>query len=166
MGMAVLMLLPWIHSCVGEVNTAKRIADEFGGKLLPMKYAKGFKVYEKKGVKRILILNPIDSTEVLGDIIVEPRSKRGVAQYPNSIKVPLERTICLSSTQIAYFTELNAIGSLVGINSSDYLFNKDIKARIADGKILRLGKEGNFDVEKIAGLNPDVVFVSPIKAGG
>ena len=86
------MLLPWIHSCVGEVNTAKRIADEFGGKLLPMKYAKGFKVYEKKGVKRILILNPIDSTEVLGDIIVEPRSKRGVAQYSNSIKVPLERT--------------------------------------------------------------------------
>lgn len=165
-GGAVLALLVLISSCAGETNSAKRIADEFGGKLVKMKYAKGFKVYEKKGVKRILILNPIDSTEVLGDIIVEPRRKNGEVLYPNSIKVPLERTICLSSTQIAYFTELNAIGCLVGINSSDYLFNKDIKARIAEGEILRLGKEGNFDVEKIAGLNPEAVFVSPIKAGG
>lgn len=165
-GIAVLALALLAHACVSETNSARHIADEFGGKLIKMKYAKGFKVYEKGRVRRILVLNPVDSTEVLGDVIVEPRNVKGGSLYPNSVKVPLERTVCLSSTQIAYFTELNALGCLVGINSSDYLFNPDIKRSIAMGKIQRLGKEGNFDVERIAGLNPEAVFVSPIKAGG
>lgn len=164
-GIIALALLT-MGGCAGETNSVKRIAEEFGGKPVRMRYAKGFKVFQKGDVRRVLILNPIDSTEVMGDFILEPRKSKGTASYPNSIKVPLVHTICLSSTQLAYFTELNALGSIVGINSSDYLFNKELKDKIAEGKVLRLGKEGNFDVEKIAGLNPDAVFVSPIKAGG
>jgi len=161
LGAALLMC-----SCVTETSSTKKLSDDFNGKPVRMKYARGFKVFQKGDVRRVLILNPIDSTDVLGDFTLVPRSRNQGVSFPNIVKVPLQRTICLSSTQLAYFTELNALASIVGINSSDYLFNKVVKDRIAKGSILRLGKEGNFDVEKIAGLNPDVVFVSPIKAGG
>jgi len=154
-----------LYSCASEMGTTQKLTSEFGGKEVKMRYAKGFKVYEKRGIYRILILNPIDSTEVLGDVTLTSRTSQS-GNLPNTIQVPIKRAICLSSTQIAYFAELNSIGRIVGINSSDYLFNKEVKERIASKKVMRLGKEGNFDVEKIAGLNPEVVFVSPIKAGG
>ncbi len=34
------------------------------------------------------------------------------------------------------------------------------------GRIIKVGKEGNFNTEVIAKLNPDVIFVSPFKTGG
>jgi len=38
--------------------------------------------------------------------------------------------------------------------------------RIQQGKVKRIGKEGHFNTELIAGLNPDLIFVSPYKSGG
>lgn len=84
----------------------------------------------------------------------------------NTIKVPCKKIICLSSTQLSYFFSLDSIGSILAINSSRYLRNKKMKKRIASGQVKRIGKEGHFNLEVIAALNPDVIFVSPFKVGG
>jgi len=83
-----------------------------------------------------------------------------------SIPVPCKKIICLSSTQLTYFFALDNIDDIVGINSSRHLFNKQMNVRLKDGKVKRVGKEGHFNTELIAGINPDVIFVSPYKSGG
>ncbi len=83
-----------------------------------------------------------------------------------SIPVPCKKIICLSSTQLTYFFALDDIDDIVGINSSRHLFNKNMNARLQEGHVKRVGKEGHFNTELIAGINPDVIFVSPYKSGG
>ena len=35
-----------------------------------------------------------------------------------------------------------------------------------DGRIVKIGMEGNFDTEMVLAANPDVIFISPFKRGG
>ena len=41
-----------------------------------------------------------------------------------------------------------------------------ILGSVKDGKIVKIGQEGNFDAEIIMAANPDVIFISPFKRGG
>jgi iron complex transport system substrate-binding protein len=111
------------------------------------------------------IMNPDDTSEVLAEFRLFPRDYK-LPLKENEIKVPCERIICLSSTQLAYFFELENIAPIVAINSSRHLFNEPFKLRINAGEVKQVGKEGKFNVELIASLNPDLIFVSPFKAGG
>ena len=53
-----------------------------------------------------------------------------------------------------------------GITGTKNLFNEDIKARVKDGRIVKIGMEGEFDPEVVMAANPDVIFISPSKRGG
>ena len=46
------------------------------------------------------------------------------------------------------------------------LFNEDILQRVKDGRIVKIGMEGNFDTEMVLAANPQVIFISPSKRGG
>ena len=53
-----------------------------------------------------------------------------------------------------------------GLTGTKNLYNKDILARVKDGRIVKIGMEGNFDTEMVLAANPDVIFISPSKRGG
>lgn len=128
--------------------------------------ATGFKIQPlDDGCRLMSIMNPDDTTQLLAEFILVPQDYNRELKA-NEIKVPCERIICLSSTQLAYFFELDSIGSIVATNSSRHLFHQGINARIKAGKVKQVGKEGKFNVELIASLNPDLIFVSPFKVGG
>lgn len=128
--------------------------------------ATGFSIKELNGGRRLMsIMNPDNVSEVLAEFVLLPQDYDQPLQA-NEIKVPCERIICLSSTQLAYFFELDTIAPIVGINSSRHLFHQKLKAKVASGKVKQVGKEGKFNVELIASLNPDLIFVSPFKSGG
>ncbi len=150
----------WLFSCVSRKETNEaRISSN-------MEYAKGFRIDTLENHKmRISIFNPKNLNEILAQFYLLPSDYTGVLKA-NEIKVPCQRIICLSSTQLAYLIELNAIDGVAGINSSRHLFNKEVKDLVKSGKILRVGREGVFDTEVIAAINPDVIFVSPYKTGG
>lgn len=82
------------------------------------------------------------------------------------IPIPCKRIICLSSTQLTYFFSLDCLDPIVGINSSRHLFHQELNARVKSGVVKKVGKQGNFNLELIASLQPDVIFVSPFKRGG
>lgn len=83
-----------------------------------------------------------------------------------TIQIPCKRIVCLSSTQLSYFFALDDIDDIVAINSSRYLRHEGMQALLKSGKVKKIGKEGNFNLEMIAALDPDVIFVSPFKVGG
>jgi len=148
---------------ISSCNSAPNQKEE--GAITMQQYSKGFSITSYNNRKEITIFNPDDSTNILGQFTLVGKDYKGILKQ-NQIKVPCQRIICLSSTQLAYLIELDALDNVAGINSSRYLFNKKIKTKIKEGKILKVGKEGVFNIEVIAAINPDVIFVSPFKSGG
>ena len=82
------------------------------------------------------------------------------------IQVPIERTICMTALQLSNFTILDAHDVVKGITGTKNLFNEDILARVKDGRIVKIGMEGNFDTEMVLAANPQIIFISPSKRGG
>ena len=95
--------------------------------------------------------------------------KSGDVQVPEGytkVQVPIQRTICMTALQLSNFTVLNAHDVVKGITGTKNLFNDDINQRAKDGRIVKIGMEGEFDTELILAANPDVIFISPSKRGG
>lgn len=157
-----LLFLVGITSCGGTSKSGKLLQNL---QSVSMQYANSFRLDTCPEGKQLTILNPKDTSLILSQFILRNQDYDEPLQA-NEIKVPCKRIVCLSSTQLAYIIELDALESVVGINSSRHLFNRRIKARVESQEVARVGKEGVFDVETIIALHPDLIFVSPFKAGG
>ena len=82
------------------------------------------------------------------------------------VQVPIKSTICMTSLQLSNFTLLGALDVVKGITGTKNMFNKDVLARVKDGRMVKIGMEGNFDTEMVLAANPDIIFISPFKRGG
>ena len=72
----------------------------------------------------------------------------------------------MTMLQLASFTALNAHDVVRGITGTKNLFNEDMLQRVKDGRIVKIGMEGNFDPELILAAHPEAIFISPFKRGG
>ena len=72
----------------------------------------------------------------------------------------------MTMLQLSNFTVLDATQVVKGITGTKNLFDKQIKARVKAGDIVKIGMEGNFDPELVMAAKPDVIFISPFKRGG
>ncbi len=127
--------------------------------------AKGFEILTKGDTKILRIYNkcnPAGPYQEFKLVKNKPKDCKDV----NTIQVPCKKIICLSSTQLTYFFSLDDYDNIVATNSSRFLAHKGLKARVDSGLVKRVGKEGIFNIEMIAGLNPDLILVSPFKNGG
>ncbi len=72
----------------------------------------------------------------------------------------------MTMLQLSNFTILDALDVVTGITGTKNLYNKEVQARVKDGRIVKIGMEGNFDTEMVLAAHPDVIFISPFKRGG
>lgn len=149
-----LMLVACGNNGNKENDTASETIDS-----IAVKYAKGFTVRDSAGIRLVDVGNK-DRFALVKD------ENATVPQGYTKVKVPIKNTICMTSLQLSNFTILNAHDVVKGITSTKNLFDKDIKARVKEGKIVKIGREGEFDNELVMAANPDVIFISPSKRGG
>jgi iron complex transport system substrate-binding protein len=123
------------------------------------KYATGYEVRDSAGVRLVDVDGGFHFALVNDDDITVPDSY-------TKVKVPIKNTICMTSLQLSNFTILNAHDVVKGLTGTKNLFNEDILQRVKDGRIVKIGMEGNFDTEMVLAANPDVIFISPSKRGG
>ncbi|MBR2292157.1 MAG: ABC transporter substrate-binding protein [Prevotella sp.] len=123
------------------------------------KYATGFSVRDSAGIRLV----DVDKYDHFALVRTEEVS---VPEGYTKVVVPIQRTICMTMLQLSNFTALDAHDVVKGLTGTKNLFNKDIRARVKDGRIVKIGMEGNFDTEMILAANPDVIFISPFKRGG
>lgn len=127
--------------------------------LVKPRYATGYSVKDSAGMRLVEVGGHERFALVNGD-------GGEVPQGYTRIEVPVERTICMTALQLSNFTILDAHDVVKGITGTKNLFNPDILARTKDGRIVKIGMEGNFDTELILAANPEVIFISPFKRGG
>ncbi len=116
-------------------------------------YAKGLKVdYQNDGI-HVSISNP------------DPSAKHAKAEE-FVITKPSSRFICTTALQAGNFEVLGLEDRVVGMNSLKNLFSPKLREQMENGKTIKIGKEGNFDIESVIATQPDFIFVSASKHGG
>ena len=127
--------------------------------LLCPKYATGYQVKSQDGMRLVDVGDDYHFALVTSDDVTVPEGY-------TKIRIPIKRTICMTALQLSNFTVLGAHDVVKGLTGTKNLFNKDILARVKDGRIVKIGTEGDFDTEMVLAANPDVIFISPFKRGG
>ena len=161
-------------ACSGK-NAKKQGADAASDEALvemSVKYATGFSVRDTADIRLVDVGKHDHFALVRTDDAAVPEGY-------TKVKVPIQRTICMTALQLSNFTVLNAHDVVKGLTGTKNLYNKDILARVKDGRIVKIGlarvkdgrivkigMEGNFDTEMVLAANPDVIFISPSKRGG
>ena len=153
-------LMVMLCACQQAGNTGKDVnhaADSLA--TINVKYATGFTVRDSANVRLV------DVGENDHFALVRNEDDRVPEGYIK-VKVPIQRTICMTALQLSNFTILEAHDVVKGITGTKNLFNEDILARVKDGRMVKIGMEGEFDTELVMAANPDVIFISPSKRGG
>ena len=124
-----------------------------------VRYAKGFTVRDSSDI-RLVDVGRKDRFALVH------QADASVPDGYEKVVVPIQRTIVMTALQLSNFTVLDAHDVVKGITGTKNLFNKDIRQRVKDGSIVKIGMEGNVDTELVLAANPDVIFISPSKRGG
>jgi len=167
----VLVCLFLLGACKPVPSGQKGTADADSASTMLLDYAKGFRVKTlANGVKLVDVADPQTDEDRMPVsyhfALVQKGAEVEVPEGYTRVKVPVERTIVMTMLQLSNFIALDALDEVKGITGTKNLFNKDIRQRVDDGKIVKIGMEGNFDTELILAANPEVIFISPFKRGG
>ena len=143
-----------------------------------IKYAKGLKVdYREDGI-HVFISNPDPKARnSKTEEVVIPSSSGSLPTEGSPMLITSEyvksggrghqkKFICTTALQLGNFEVLGMEERIVGMNSLKNVFSPKIKQQLAEGKTVRVGKEGNFDLEAVIASKPDYIFVSASKYGG
>ena len=133
---------------------------------IQVKYATGFSVRDSAGIRLVDVGKRDHFALVPVRPAVGSADATAVPDGYTAVRVPIQGTICMTALQLSNFTILNALDFVKGITGTKNLFNSDIRQRVNDGRIVKIGMEGEFDTELILAANPDVIFISPFKRGG
>lgn len=156
---AVITVL--LCACAGK-NTKSQATDDAVSDTIvtiDVKYATGFSVRDSADVRMVDVGKHDHFALVHSNNVTVPDGY-------TKVLVPIRRTICMTSLQLSNFTILSAHDVVKGITGTKNMFNEDILERVKDGRIVKIGMEGNFDTEMVLAANPDVIFISPFKRGG
>lgn len=169
----LLLSLLLLVACGGKKNAKVSDAGALhdSAALVKPQYAKGFTVrYLENGVRLVDVEDPQKDEDKMPVsyqfALMEKGSDAEVPEGYTKVEVPVQRTIVMTMLQLSNFTALKAHDIVKGITGTKNLFNKDIRKRVKDGSIVKIGMEGNFDTELILAANPEVIFISPFKRGG
>jgi len=151
-----------LSACSGKRSTSQESdaatsADSVAS--IEVKYATGFSVRDSADIRLVEVGQHNRYALVHAD-------DANVPDGYTKVRVPISSTICMTSLQLSNFTILDAHDVVKGLTGTKNMFNKDILQRVKDGRIVKIGMEGNFDTELVLAANPDVIFISPSKRGG
>lgn len=91
------------------------------------------------------------------------RPHRGAAQeYDGVIEVPLRRLASLATPALAHLADLNALDRVVAVDDGDYVYNRQLSRRIANGVVQEVGSGSSFNLERLLTVNPELVILSAI----
>ena len=159
LGFCMVCLVAFISYSCGNGGKVSETGTSDADSLVKPKYATGYQVKDSAGVRLVDVGKDWHFALVVADDVAVPDGY-------TKVKVPIKSTICMTSLQLSNFTILDAHDVVKGLTGTKNLFNKDILARVKDGRIVKIGMEGNFDNEMVLAANPDIIFISPSKRGG
>ncbi|MGE5942726.1 MAG: ABC transporter substrate-binding protein [Flavobacteriales bacterium] len=156
-----LIIILTVLNCKNETN--KRVLEGKNGKLLPLKYAKGFSVEDFGTYKILEIKNPWPKAENVFKYVLINKENAAKTIFPTDaydgiIIQAIQKIVVTSTTHIPALELLNVEETLVGFPGVDYISSKKTRHRIENGLVRELGKNEGINTEVLLELKPDVVI--------
>lgn len=148
--MRIFPLLIFLVSCasVGTNQNSVRTVDR---ERIEVKFSTGFIISKTEDGFDILIRNPQDTTQILGEYLL---SSSDTAK----LQIPIEKTVLNSTTFGAFFDKLEALNEVKGMTYTESVMNSQLKEKIAVGEIKEMITGDGIDFERVLEIDPDVVF--------
>lgn len=127
---------------------------------LPIRYAQGFTIDYHEGYKLVTILSPWKDAKTTYQYLLVQRGAAVPAGYASAprIEIPARSVITMSTTHLAYLSQLDLLDTLVGYNSFAHVNTPGVLQRIAEGKIQEVGGGPNVNLERIMELAPELIM--------
>ena len=123
-----------------------------------IKYAKGFDIVEKNGIKKLIITSAYQNSKDVFEYEIIPNLKNTIREKKsNEILVPLNSIVVTSTTHVPMVELLNEETAIVGFPYSKYVSSEKTRALIDNGSIKEIGKESSLNTEILLYLQPELV---------
>lgn len=125
-----------------------------------LKEAKHFNYkYSNDSIITISVINPWQGAKN-----VELKYKLSKKLDDNSIKIPVKKVICMSTSHIAFINTLNSNDKIIGVSGGEYIFNDILRDKYINHEIYEVGYDQNINFEKIIKYKPDVIFAYGVES--
>lgn len=128
------------------------------------------------GTMLVTMANPWDTTKMLQQYLLIPESTiadisdalvaRASASGITVVHTPLRRAAVYTALHAALLIELGCTEQIGGVCDADYIAAKEIRERVADGRINDYGYGLNPSLELIMDTQPDALMPSPFENAG
>lgn len=123
-----------------------------------IKYAKGFEIVEKNGIKKLIINTAYQQSDKVFEFdIVQKKPNKKIDYKTSVIEVPIEKIVVTSTTHIPMVELLNEENSIIGFPYSKYVSSEKTRNLIDTGMIKEIGKETSLNTEILLDLQPELV---------
>jgi iron complex transport system substrate-binding protein len=119
-------------------------------------FSERFVIEQNGDDKRLVVHNPWQGSRNVKFTYTLTRNNNN--DDVHTVKIPVERVICLSSTHLAFIDFIDKIDKIVGVSGAGFISNENVRRRIENKQIADVGYENYLSYEVIASLNPDVIF--------
>ena len=133
------------------------------------RYAKGFRVtYRSDSVRLVDIQEPMKADAPVEHFALIPHGQQAddIPQDYTIIRTPVRRIVCMTTPQLKAFSLMDAYDCVVATSNTRRMQDPEWLARLDDGRVKRIGIEGNFNAEIVMATNPELILVSPHRRGG
>jgi iron complex transport system substrate-binding protein len=169
--LSISIALIFLQSC-NNVSDKRDIDDYFSKAIdsLNLKsetqYASGFEIYNFNNITKVVVKNPQKDNTIFSEyyLVTDKKTKESFNENRNIIITPLNRVAIFSGTQLSALIETGLSKKVVGVSEADYIIDTNIRKMVAEGEIKELASNGEFYLETVLKVNPEIIFHSPYKA--
>ena len=121
-----LLLFIFSFSCKKEIlkETAVPISKSI------IKYAKGFDIVTKNGLKKLIIKTGYQNTTTVFEYLILNKTAKKATLNNQTIKVPIKEIVVTSTTHIPMVELLNEESSIVGFPHATYVSSEKTRALV------------------------------------
>ncbi len=145
-------------SCKGEKTKIPSIKKQ--KESTEIKYAKGFTITTYDDYKEIKVSSPWpESDKTFNYLLVKKGAK--IPEHNKEaiiVKIPIEKVVVMSTTNIPTLEYLNVEDKLVGFPNTNYISSEKTLENIKKGKVKDLSSDQNLNMELLLELNPELVI--------
>lgn len=165
--MGGILILLVMLSCVG-CRTKDRSQSNKSGAVVAMRYAEQIQIDSCDGYWSVRVRNPWDTAKILHTYILVGQDLELPDNLPAGtlVRTPLRKSLIYSSVHCSLLVGLDALACIGGVCDLQYIYQPEVRARCAEGKIVDAGNAMSPDLEKVMDLHPDAVLLSPFENSG
>ena len=151
---AVLIYILISISCKNEVIKVD-IKHRFENNI---KYANGFDIITKNGIKKLIIKSPYQNSKDVFEYQIKNKTvSKNINKNNLIIEVPITKIVVTSTTHIPMVELLNEEATVIGFPYSKYVSSEKTRQLIDSGNITEIGKENSLNTEILLDLEPEIV---------